>query len=516
MEYFWNTGEDKLSGGLDILGVRQLDRAIEGDWIAGITTISPRARYLSLLPWVLTEYYQSDRAQHKGGIIWDAEHVHQILHRLEFVILAASDAGSHWGETGDTRGILGSDRHSGRLTEFRERGSVPLPKTPGAEVYNTYVMPCRAFGLLDVSYAADELPVRIPPRGQQLHDARSTGETPGILTQLVLGGGRLTFEALQEEGHHFSVNGLASTPKELESLITSFIEPYSTDTSVTEEYERFVDTLRWALLGTSENSMTGDTLIASNFSAVLATSPSDVSNVEAKWAEYELRRRAHFSLELLLSAFSEALQEIGSGTVEDVINRWMATTDQFPTLVTNAMDLETNVWTDSFEAFRQQKSKHAFIESSLAASAGSNLPYGARAIYALGLLAALEENSRDHRGKRFPDHDHYMEKAFLQLTENAHTEVCEIIRKLLDRVVIEAHLATSLRKMGQGLKCTLRFFPDGTVLRSTGIPTGAGWSQTRLGSILRLLSDLGFCESDVDGFRLSSHGKLLLKNRLQP
>ena len=57
----------------------------------------------------------------------------------------------------------------------------------------------------------------------------------------------------------------------------------------------------------------------------------------------------------------------------------------------------------------------------------------------------------------------------------------DVSRELLIGVVIEPHLKTSMRKLGQGQKCSLRFFPEGNILRPTGIPVRAGYSGDRLG-----------------------------------
>ena len=48
-----------------------------------------------------------------------------------------------------------------------------------------------------------------------------------------------------------------------------------------------------------------------------------------------------------------------------------------------------------------------------------------------------------------------------------------------------------MRKMGGGMKCSLRFFTDGRVLRPTCVHVRAGFSNNRLGNVMGILTDLG-------------------------
>jgi len=224
-----------LISGLDILGVRQLDQAIELEWVSGITTISIRVRYLSLLPWILKEFYDAQLIEGGGKAQFDEERFREVLVRMEFVILAASKFGTTWGESGPTHGVLGTDLHAEALTRFEQEGHIQIPSDRGGASYGTYVMPCRAFGLLDTSSSPDtkELVV-VSPRGQEIHAVRNAVLRKDGLTGIILTGGILTRESLIEEGCHFSINGLDRNPNEQSLLETAFLNPYMDTPAIKE------------------------------------------------------------------------------------------------------------------------------------------------------------------------------------------------------------------------------------------------------------------------------------------
>ena len=238
MQTFWNSGEHKQIRGLDILGLRQLDQQLESRWVAGITTISYRARYLSLLTWALAEFYQHELKLGGGSSVFNYDRLVAVLARLKFVILAATTMAKEWGESGDTHGALGSVFYADQIHEFINKEEFALPSTYGGDVYGTYVMPCRSFGLLlDSSGGSDGAPVGVGPRGQRLQSIRAGMPGCDKIRDLLLVGGTLTVGSLRPAGKHFSLNGLKDEPIECALLIQSMFEPYPGGPEVTSKLQ---------------------------------------------------------------------------------------------------------------------------------------------------------------------------------------------------------------------------------------------------------------------------------------
>ena len=69
--------------------------------------------------------------------------------------------------------------------------------------------------------------------------------------------------------------------------------------------------------------------------------------------------------------------------------------------------------------------------------------------------------SRDIReSKKIDYREHAMERIFEILDDAETLPAREVVKRILVEVVIENHLKTSLRKLGNRQKCSLRFFPS--------------------------------------------------------
>jgi hypothetical protein len=156
----------------------------------------------------------------------------------------------------------------------------------------------------------------------------------------------------------------------------------------------------------------------------------------------------------------------------------------------------------------------SLVGERLGTRAARGLPAGPRALYALALLlSSSRRTSVLRQGGRIADRGDrdQLERAFEILAAKMDSTVSETLVALLQQAVAEPHLATTLRKMSQGQKCSLRFYPEGDLLRPTGTMVRAGQSGDRLGNVLRMWADLGALEeSEGSRYSLSERGRKVL------
>jgi len=512
MSIFWNTGERDKILGLDILGLRQLDQSLEQAWVAGITTISYRARYLSLLPWLFGEYYDREIASSDGHATFDQKRLSEALARLEFVVLVATTAKSRVDPSLFVPGVLGGDRYSDTLDEFVKKGHVHVPSDRGGAIYGTYIMPCRYFGLLETGVS--DLPVQITPRGKKMFEARRKALGNSGLTRLILEGGVLKSDTIENEGVHFSAIDIQQSPLEHSLLEEAFRVPYANHPEVCARYNRFLATtkLAFSYLAKKQKPGNADELIAQVYlNTISARKPTDTT---LAWTEYQLRRYVHFSLELLLGALTISLQDMAEATVDDVVWEWA--NDAAP-LEAFLREFEIK-WPKrplraSLEDLDARIPKKEFVEGNIGNRSVRDLSTRSKALFSLAVLLSARKATASLRSSSgLKDRQHYMERAFDILGRDRKRSVGDVLRDLLVHVVVEPHLFTTLRKMSQGQKCSLRFFPEGALLRPTGVSVRPGLSGTRLGNVLGMWSDLGYLKRGRSGgLQVTELGRALLK-----
>ena len=507
---FWNSGEKEVTKGLDILGFRAVDQGVEKAWVSGITTISQRARYLSLLPWALQAYY------HQCGLgagtarppQWDA--FADIQRRLELIVLAATQhTDAAMGRT--TTGLLGSTLYATQLKDLHTGTSVPLELDRNPATFGTYVAPCRTLGLIghdsiDAEWAAPT----ITPRGKQMYTTRTgmLGDSP--LTTLMLNGGTLTTAAVEAEAAHFSAGTLDQPESQPErDLLEEAI--ISCESGQDEQlYEQFLATMRFTLTSVAAGHTTSKIAIANRYANVLASKEAPTP-VSLQWAAYEMHRRVHFSLELLMEALTRTVIELQGATVQAAVDAWV--NDDIPPEIMALFEPGFRFdWNDPLSTLHDAIQTDAFLPGPINPRIRKRLPEMSQPIYALTLLIATWRDTHQIFAiDQFPGPDSGAEYMFPLLAAGTDLPLRELLIQVADVGVVKAHLSTTLRKMSQGLKCSLRFFPDGRVLRPTGMTAAAGFSQDRLGNVIGILGDIGMIAIENTTHALTPRGLKMLK-----
>ena len=293
-----------------------------------------------------------------------------------------------------------------------------------------------------------------------------------------------------------------------------FLSPIAKTPRFSEDYGRFNETVCWSLELIASGCLTSREIIHRNHNNVVTSRDiHSFREVDLLWAEYDLRRRLHFAAELLLSALTQTLNYLNKAALPNIVQGWSSEYEETD-FITHCIGNNDNPYNLSLEDFIDQLDYAMIDEYSSQVRSANSLKPPEKAIFALTLMSYCHRKSLPlRRSNSIPDRSHYMEKSFKIIEAQARQTVSETLEVLLRRVVIESHLKTTLRKMGQGQKCSLRFYPEGGVLAPTGTSVSAGHSQDRLRNVLVMLSDLGLCSRENGRLSLTANGRTWLDSR---
>ena len=377
----------------------------------------------------------------------------------------------------------------------------------GGSIVGVYIMPCQGFGILQ---GGD--PIHVTPRGKAFYELKKQQLESCPLVPHLFEGSRISVEQVLEWQDHFSLQGLLSdTAQEERELLTShFTTPYSPQA---EYYSRFRSTMQWILRNVKDSGVGAGALIVQEYKRCLEDESVYPEEVQKAWVNYEFRRRGHFSLEILFSAFCDTLASRTAGRLHEVIREWTEV-DDFPDELTKNVDLQSPPWELTWDDFLASVPFETFLDGAPTRAAARNLISASRVILGLSLLVSCWRHISAWRRKglimEYPDSP--LDMAFEVLDRASGKRMVDVLAKIIGDCTIAPHLNTTWRKMGQGQKCSLRFYWDGDVFRSTGTQTRAGYSGERLGSVVNMLEDLGLVErAENSGYSITDVGQEMLQ-----
>ena len=501
MQVSW--GDDLLdtTQGQDVLGVRGIDQAVELGLVNGITTISQRARYLSILPWAIADFLIANAEE---GFDWDR--FMAFLRRVEFVTLAASILDDELNGA-DATAALGSDIHRDRLDLLLSGVSVSLPDDKGGAILGTYLGPCRAIGLL---IDGDEIiPYHPTPVGKKIWKSREKRLQDSPVMAAISNGAEFSPELAEAAIADFSLGSLPNAGEEARLLYSALTNPWSPNNEfdqerVTKAYDGINGTIAWAnaMLSAEHDDAAG--ILVRNFKSCI---DGDSENqVAFRWAEYEYRRRCHFALELLLAALTATLNEFEDASIAEIVSNWRETFE-LSQLLMDLWPRASGAWGLKVSEGLASIPERLFDGNSLPTNELRYVAPGNQALAAIAILAATARQTKTIRDGGYFDRISSSpgERAVDVIESTGAGSFFHLVMKLVELTAM-AHLQTTLRKMGAGQKCSLRFFPDGPRLRPTGLGMSAGHSGDRLTNVLRILTDVGELQRRSGQFMPSEGG----------
>lgn len=492
---FWNKDILDDTKGLDILGVRAIDQGMEANLVNGITTVSARGRYFSILPWAINQFYAMTLA---AGEPFDQGALASFLTRVEFLIIAASQANPA-GQAGGA--ILGSDVFDSEMKSLKSGGVVAMPSSKSSRILNIYYNPCKGVGFIDNAPNGSPVPYQITERGSAIWRARQERLEGSPLLHLLFRGGEVDREIAADAVHEFSLGALAPDDAEAQLLREAFQSAYPSAPSFHDTIERRYALLRgtqeWIASWSHSGKNSADQLLALNLEEVSAGRRGDAASIS--WAVYEWRRRQHFALELLLSSICGILNSIGGAATLDEVVRLAREEWNLNERLTELWPASAAAWESSACAARDSVPPDLFAGKALRFRAVDELTAPQRMMAAFAILSALEAQTRPFREIQ-SGVAHSISDVALDLMVGAGDQsFAALLAELAERCAITPHLQVTLRKMSAGQKCSLRFFPDGNVLRLTANQSNAGFSGTRLYNTINILSDIGVLARSSDG-----------------
>jgi len=491
MNIFWNKKGSLETEGLDILGLRNIDQHIEKDWVAGITTLSYRAKYLSMLAWGLVECYKSMPGKEESKE-YNREHFDNFFSRLEYIILISS---IYFDKTKFR--LLGARIHSKSVREFFEKGKISIPEGKVMGIVNAYLVPAMLFGIVGRSNI-ESLNIQVTPRGKLLHDVIDKQLKESRLKSLIINGGLLKIDYLDKEALFFAASNIINNSEERSLLHEAVTTPPITNDIYVEQYEKFKGTIN--LLKTfGKESSDAEVIIQLNYNHYLDQHGLNLPNHISAWAEYEVRRNVHSALEMLLVEFTKELSIQGPSTFDSIIDSWANTKGQGELL-----QLLCDKFEDPFVA--KLSVFMDYIRKNKTLSEYKNYGDGIDAVFGalIKLFKTYHKTQHLFDNKTIENRNSYLEKTFSLISASENDTVLVFLHEIYKHIIIPAHLETTFRKMGAGAKCSLRFYMDNGVLNPTniGLDTMAGKSNTRLYNVISILSDIGVVEKDEKSIKV--------------